>query len=104
MYLQKVIIKKTCWHLGGPDPLVRCMDPRIRIRIHTKISWIRDTVRCTDHKITFKVCNTQTCMYVINPILHTWFGDGSSTIQFFPLLFNTGMVILLLKVLYSNMF
>ncbi len=25
-----------------PDPLVRCMDPRIRIR--TKISWIRNTV------------------------------------------------------------
>jgi hypothetical protein len=26
-----------------PDPLVRGMDPRIRIRIHTKISWIRNT-------------------------------------------------------------
>jgi hypothetical protein len=26
-----------------PDPLVRVMDPRIRIRIHTKMSWIRNT-------------------------------------------------------------
>jgi hypothetical protein len=26
-----------------PDPLVRGMDPRIRIRIHPKISWIRNT-------------------------------------------------------------
>jgi hypothetical protein len=25
------------------DPLVKGMDPRIRIRIHTKISWIRNT-------------------------------------------------------------
>ncbi len=25
------------------DPLVRGMDPRIRIRIHTKMSWIRNT-------------------------------------------------------------
>jgi hypothetical protein len=25
------------------DPLVRDMDPRIRIRIHTKMSWIRNT-------------------------------------------------------------
>jgi hypothetical protein len=27
-----------------PDPLVRSMDPRIRIRIHPKMSWIRNTV------------------------------------------------------------
>ncbi len=29
----------------NPDPLVRGMDPRIqiRIRIHTKMSWIRNT-------------------------------------------------------------
>jgi hypothetical protein len=26
-----------------PDPLVRGMDPRIRIRIHPKMSWIRNT-------------------------------------------------------------
>ncbi len=61
MYLQKVTSRKNCvkkfvfcWHLEGqwrkyqdpdqdqyPDPLVRGMDPRIRIR--TKISWIRKT-------------------------------------------------------------
>jgi hypothetical protein len=27
-----------------PDPLVRGMDPGIRIRIHPKMSWIRNTV------------------------------------------------------------
>jgi hypothetical protein len=27
----------------NPDPLVRGMDPRIRIRIHPKMSWIRNT-------------------------------------------------------------
>ncbi len=27
----------------NPDPLVRGMDPRIRIRIHPKITWIRNT-------------------------------------------------------------
>ncbi len=27
----------------NPDPLVRDMDPRIRIRIHPKMSWIRNT-------------------------------------------------------------
>ncbi len=26
-----------------PDPLVRGIDPRIRIRIHTKMSWIHNT-------------------------------------------------------------
>ncbi len=26
-----------------PDPLVKGMDPRIRIRIHPKMSWIRNT-------------------------------------------------------------
>ncbi len=30
-----------------PDPLVRGMDPRIRIRIHPKISWIRNTAKGT---------------------------------------------------------
>ncbi len=58
MYLQEVISKKRkkklifCWRLEGhwrkyqdpdpnPDQFVRGMDPRIRIR--TKISWIRNT-------------------------------------------------------------
>ncbi len=29
--------------IQDPDPLVRSMDPRIRIRIHPKMSWIRNT-------------------------------------------------------------
>jgi hypothetical protein len=29
--------------IEGSDPLVRGMDPWIRIRIHTKMSWIRNT-------------------------------------------------------------
>jgi hypothetical protein len=54
MYLQKVISRKNCvkklvfcWHLDpNPDldPLVRGMDPLIRIRIHPKKSCIRNTV------------------------------------------------------------
>jgi hypothetical protein len=63
MYLQKVISRKNCvkklvfcWHLEDlwwnrririqdpePDPSVRGMDPRIRIRIHPKMSWICNT-------------------------------------------------------------
>jgi hypothetical protein len=59
MYLQKVTSRKNCvnklvfcWLVNDensrlriqnpdPDPLVRGMDPRIRI--HTKMSWIRNT-------------------------------------------------------------
>ncbi len=44
MYLQKVISRKNCVQDPDPDPLVRSMDPRIRIRIHPKMSWIRNTV------------------------------------------------------------
>jgi hypothetical protein len=51
---KKNCVKKLvfCWHLEGqcrkwqdpdPDPLVRGVDPRIRIRIHPKMSWIRNT-------------------------------------------------------------
>jgi hypothetical protein len=42
MYLQKVISNKN---FPDSDPLVRGMDPRIqpRIRIHPKMSWIRNT-------------------------------------------------------------
>ena len=44
----------------NPDPLVRGMDPRIqiRIRMHSKISWIRNTesevieIEWTDRKIS----------------------------------------------------
>jgi hypothetical protein len=32
----------------NPDPLVRGMDPRIRIRLHTKMSWIRNTGQSSD--------------------------------------------------------
>jgi hypothetical protein len=51
-----------------PDPLVRDMDPRIRIRIHPKMSWIRnlrmitvfinnDSVLCTGMSwLIFFVC------------------------------------------------
>ncbi len=61
MYLQKVISRKN-WvknklfagilkvndensriRIQDPDPLVRGMDPRIQIRIHLKMSWIRNT-------------------------------------------------------------
>ncbi len=52
--MQKNFFKKAnfCWHVEGqwwklkdPDPSVRGMDPRIRIRIriHTKMSWNRTT-------------------------------------------------------------
>jgi hypothetical protein len=60
MYLQKVISRKTfvknLFFVGvlkvndekkqDPDPVVRGMDPRIRIR--TKMSWIRNTVKNSD--------------------------------------------------------
>jgi hypothetical protein len=36
-YLQKVICRET---VPDPDTLDRGMDPRIQIRIHTKMSWI----------------------------------------------------------------
>jgi hypothetical protein len=67
MYLQKVIRRKNCvknkFFAGilkvndensririqdldpDPDPLVRIMDTRIRIRIHPKMSWIRNTAQ-----------------------------------------------------------
>jgi hypothetical protein len=31
--------------IRDPDPLVRSMDPRIWIRIHPKMSWIRNTAQ-----------------------------------------------------------
>jgi hypothetical protein len=64
MYLQKVTSRKNCVKKNSffagilkvndensririqdpdPDPLVRGMDPRIRI--HTKMSWIRNTAK-----------------------------------------------------------
>jgi hypothetical protein len=41
MYLQKVISKKTFKKISFL--LARGMDPRIQIRIHPKMSWIRNT-------------------------------------------------------------
>jgi hypothetical protein len=61
MYLQTVISRKNVLtkivfvvilkvndekgriRIQDPDPLVRGMDPRIRIRINSKMSWIRNT-------------------------------------------------------------
>jgi hypothetical protein len=31
----------------NPDPLVRGMDPRIQIRIHAQVSWIRNIAKST---------------------------------------------------------
>jgi hypothetical protein len=39
----KVNDEKSRIRIQDPDPLVRGMDPRIRIRIHSKMPWIRNT-------------------------------------------------------------
>jgi hypothetical protein len=39
----KVSDENSRIRIWDPDPLVRGMDPRIRIRIHIKMSWIRNT-------------------------------------------------------------
>jgi hypothetical protein len=41
----KVSDENSKIRIQNPDPLVRGMDPRILIRIHTKMSWIRYTSR-----------------------------------------------------------
>jgi hypothetical protein len=41
--------------LLDPDPLVRGMDPQIRIRIHTKMSWIRNTWRLLIFNVRYRV-------------------------------------------------
>ncbi len=41
----KVNDEKSRIRIQDPDPLVRDMDPRIRIRIHSKMSWIRNTAQ-----------------------------------------------------------
>jgi hypothetical protein len=46
---------RTFLGLLDPDPLVRGMDPRILIRIHTKMSWIRNTVRNNTYLFLAKV-------------------------------------------------
>ncbi len=45
--------------IQDPDPLVRGMDPRIRIRIHRKMSWIRNTGK---NNANFFVCTLSHCM------------------------------------------
>ncbi len=42
-FKKQVFIPGLRIRIQDPDPLVRGMDPRIRIRIHPKMSWIRDT-------------------------------------------------------------
>jgi hypothetical protein len=59
MYLQKVISRKTL----NPDPLVGGMDPRIRI--HTKMSWIRDTAR----RICKRKCQEISCVCLLAVVL-----------------------------------
>jgi hypothetical protein len=85
MYLQKVSRKNCvknlvfCWHLEGnaensririqdpdSDPLVRGMDPWIRI--HPKMAWIRNTAFA--ERI---VCGNEYCGYVT-----FWYGSGSA--------------------------
>ncbi len=39
----KVNDEKSRIRIQDPDPLVRGMDPRIRIRIHPKMLWIHNT-------------------------------------------------------------
>jgi hypothetical protein len=46
--------------IQDPDPFVRGMDPRIRIRIHTKMSWIRNTAY-----------NCRLCIAVLNFVLNS---------------------------------
>jgi hypothetical protein len=41
--LLKVSDENSSIRIQDPDPLVRGMEPRIRIRIHLKMSWIRNT-------------------------------------------------------------
>ncbi len=78
MYLQKVISRKTyflfvfCWRLEGqlrkqqdPNPLVRGMDPRIRIR--TKMSWIRNSTSC--HVLFVGIMSTVTYKVIMNSIV-----------------------------------
>ncbi len=55
----------------NPDPLVRGMDPRIRIRIHPKMSWIRNTFR-----VTFNPRNSAP-FYLFILIIYFIFDPGS---------------------------
>jgi hypothetical protein len=79
MYIQKVISRKTFKKLVFcvgtlnvedensririQDPLVRDMDRWTRIRIHTKMSWIRNTENL--HFFFFLVLNFNICSFYI---------------------------------------
>jgi hypothetical protein len=67
MYLQKVICIKTLFY--NPDPLVRDMDPRIRILIHTKMSWIRKAAWNTFNASILAIFFRDTLLMVLCPIL-----------------------------------
>jgi hypothetical protein len=87
MYLQKVISRKIVlknYFFAGilkiydensririqdpdpnpdPDPPVRGMDPRIRIRIHPKMSWIRNTGSCGSGSTTLLSVHLDRILY-----------------------------------------
>jgi hypothetical protein len=62
--MQKNFFEKICFLLASmmkiagsgsadPDPLVRGIDPRIRIQIHIKMSWIRNTAK--NHPMPYQI-------------------------------------------------
>jgi hypothetical protein len=53
--------KNSRIRIQDPDPLVRSMDPRIRIRIHPKMSWIRNTAAYILNVISWQILTTIMC-------------------------------------------
>ncbi len=49
-FLNKIsfLLAGQWWKKQDPDPLVRGLDPRIRNRIHSKMSWFRNTAFCSE--------------------------------------------------------
>jgi hypothetical protein len=61
-----------------PDPLVKGMDPRIQIRIHTKMSWIRNTASfITGHLNGLSVANQLLVFERILKCNHPSLGEGN---------------------------
>ncbi len=54
-YLVFVASWRSMTKIADPDPLVRAIDPRIRIWIHTKMSWIRNTARSKNERDGMRV-------------------------------------------------
>ncbi len=90
---QKKCFKKIvfCWHLEGqwrkkqdPDPLVRGMDPRIRI--HSEMSWIRNTARQDPDPQHFlcELWNKHPRKRKLRALHTYWYGSASRT--FVPVL------------------